>query len=93
MLRAFDLGTRWRTFSSMSWVDRLGRPLAFVAAAALLSRAQPLAGLAPFALALLAAGLAVGTQMCIRDRANPDRGLRACPCRARIRSRSCGRGA
>ena len=61
MLRAFDLGTRWRTFSSMSWVDRLGRPLAFVAAAALLSRAQPLAGLAPFALALLAAGLAVGT--------------------------------
>ncbi len=60
MLRAFDLGTRWRTFSSMSWVDRLGRPLALAAAAALLSRAQPLAGLAPFALALLAAGLAVG---------------------------------
>ena len=27
MLRAFDLETRWRTFSSMSWVDRLGRPL------------------------------------------------------------------
>ena len=45
MLRAFDLGTRWRTFSSMSWVDRLGRPLALAAAAALLSRAQRWPGL------------------------------------------------
>ena len=40
MLRAFDLGTRWRTFSSMSWMDRLGRPLALAAAAARSPRCQ-----------------------------------------------------
>ncbi len=60
MLRAFEAGTRWRTLSSRSWTERLAAPAAMLAAAVLLSRVQPAPGIAPFALALMAAGLAVG---------------------------------
>ena len=60
MLRAFDLETRWRTFSSTSWTERVIWPLGLGLSAALLSQVQPMPGLAPFALAMFAAALSAG---------------------------------
>ena len=60
MLRAFGLDNRLEAFSLRTWADKLAEPLALLGVAALLARVQPLAGLAPFALAFLAAGLARG---------------------------------
>lgn len=60
MLRTFGLESRFEAASVRGWAERLVAPLAMLGVAALLARVQPLAGIAPFALAFLAAGLARG---------------------------------
>ena len=55
MLRAFILETRWSADALKFLGDGLAKSALLGAAAALLARVQPAAGLAPFALALLAA--------------------------------------
>jgi len=60
MLRAMDMTARWRGVSARGLAEAAARPLAVGLAAAALSFVQPAAGLAPFALALLAAALLAG---------------------------------
>ena len=56
MLRAFGLQSRWEGLSVRGLLRRAAEPAAWLLAAAALARVQPVGGLAPFALALLAAG-------------------------------------
>ena len=60
MLRAFGLESKWSAGAVKSLASGLARSALLGAMAVLLARIQPAAGLAPFALALLAAGLATG---------------------------------
>ena len=60
MLRVLEPVARRWTAVRWSWTEDWTRALVLGLAAALLARVQPMAGLAPFALAFLAAGLAAG---------------------------------
>ena len=62
MLRTFGIESKWTSVSLKACTDKLTKPLTLGAAAFLMTKIQPAAGLAPFGWALLAAALAAGVQ-------------------------------